>query len=275
MQLHKTRAIVGPAFDVKEKGRLFRLLTPELGRVAAMAHGTRDLVKGTGGWLQPLAEVEVTLAGREGAEVLTIRDGGLLDAHAGLQTPLSRLAVASLFVDFAIEASAPNSEAHQLYELLLATLRMIEEDGDNHGLIAAAHGFVHMLGALGSDPQIDPALLDGSWKRTLAPHGDTAPPKPKHFLLLLDEGRICAPVGPTAQTAAPSEAAGNVRVLGPGSVRLLHETQSMTDFSKLTPAHPRDAILLIDALIDVAHWHLRVSPKSIRFWRETVVGRVK
>jgi DNA repair protein RecO (recombination protein O) len=70
-RLYVTDAIVLSRFDFGEADRILTLLTPELGKIKAIAKGIRRPTSRIGGALEPLAELRVQLAKGRTFDVVT------------------------------------------------------------------------------------------------------------------------------------------------------------------------------------------------------------
>src|SRR5450756_823633 len=70
-RLYVTDAIVLSRFDFGEADRILTLLTPELGKIKAIAKGIRRPTSRIGGALEPLAELRIQLARGRTFDVVT------------------------------------------------------------------------------------------------------------------------------------------------------------------------------------------------------------
>ncbi len=125
---YSTEAIVLRQTALGEADRILTLFTPNLGKLGAVAKGVRRPVSRTGGHLELLNRVRVTLA--QGRTLDVVTDAQATQTFAGLRSRLqsiSRAMYAAELVDrFCIDRS-PNI---QVYRLLLQALTLLDVGPD-------------------------------------------------------------------------------------------------------------------------------------------------
>ncbi len=89
----RTEAIVLRSFRFGEADRVLHLLSPDLGRVAAISKGARRTRSRMGGRLEPLSHVEIMFH-RGTGELATITGADLIASHDAVRAEPARLAVA-------------------------------------------------------------------------------------------------------------------------------------------------------------------------------------
>jgi len=120
-------ALVLRAYKLGETSKLVVLLTRERGKVRAVARGARGPRSRYRSALEPLSEVQVTLYGRQGAELYRLGDCELLRSaflagSRGLEPALALSYFAELLDGFALEGEAEDA----VYRLALAVIRAQE-----------------------------------------------------------------------------------------------------------------------------------------------------
>jgi len=145
---YKTEAIVLRAYDLGEADRLLILLTPAWGKVRAVVRGARKPKSKLGGHLEPFTHVAVQLA--QGRNLSIVTGAQVLHSFLPLKEDLVRLGQASYICELA-DAFAPEGEENRpLFDLLLSSLRSLEEAGE--GLLRYFE--LRLLGLMGYGPEM-------------------------------------------------------------------------------------------------------------------------
>lgn len=165
----KADAIVTGTVDVGEASRIVRLLTPESGRVSAIAKGARGASSKLASALEPGTRLAVTLVRGRG-ELAYLRGVDVISAPRRARTDLDRLLLLAYGCEFCVALAPEHDEAAKLHGLLAAFLERLEGDpppGDatRQALEAKALTFAGVAPALVrcvrcQDPLGDPCVFD-------------------------------------------------------------------------------------------------------------------
>ena len=144
-------AIVLSRFELGEADRVLTLLTPDQGKVRAIARGIRRPTSRLGGSLEPFAELRVALAHGRTFEVITQVAVG--HAWLRLRDSLESTATAWYLAELADRSSEEGSPAEPLYLLLRRGYELLEA-----GMAPdrVARWFeMHLADELGVRPEVD------------------------------------------------------------------------------------------------------------------------
>ncbi len=148
---YKTRAIVLAHFDLGEADRIITLLTPEDGKIRAVAKGVRRPRSRIGGSVEPFAELDVVLARGRNLDVIT--QVGVAHAWLRLRDRLESTATAWYLGELSDRAVEERGGAHPVYGLLRRACQLLD-DGMAPGRVA--RWFESGLAdALGVRPELD------------------------------------------------------------------------------------------------------------------------
>lgn len=148
---YKTRAIVLAHLDLGEADRIITVLTPEDGKIRAIAKGVRRPRSRIGGSVEPFAELDLVLARGRSLDVVT----SVSVAHAWLRLrdTLESTATAWYLGELADRAVEERAGAHPVYGLLRRACQLLD-DGMAPGRVA--RWFESGLAdALGVRPELD------------------------------------------------------------------------------------------------------------------------
>jgi DNA repair protein RecO (recombination protein O) len=146
-----TDAIVLSRFDLGEADRVLTLITPEHGKLKAIAKGIRRPASRLGGSLEPFAELNVALArGRTFDVVTEVRVG---HAWLGLRDSLESAATAWYLAELADRSLEERHEAQPLYALLRRAYELLDA-GMEPGRVARWYE-MHLADELGQRPEVD------------------------------------------------------------------------------------------------------------------------
>jgi DNA repair protein RecO (recombination protein O) len=123
----KTAAIVTGTVDVGETSRIVRLLTPDLGRVSAVARGARGWTSKLAAALEPGTRLSLTLSRGRG-ELAYLRGVDVVASPRRARTDLDRLLLLGYGCEFCAGLAPEHHEAHKLHGLLAAFLDRLETD---------------------------------------------------------------------------------------------------------------------------------------------------
>ncbi|MTV50154.1 DNA repair protein RecO [Heliobacillus mobilis] len=116
MRVYRTEALILRCRNYGEADRLLTLLTPERGKVSAIAKGVRKPKSRLRAGTQPLTHCHLVLY--EGRNLHTITQAEALESFAGLQGDIDRFAHASLMAEL-VDKFSPEQGGSDLYPLLL------------------------------------------------------------------------------------------------------------------------------------------------------------
>lgn len=146
-----TDAIVLSRFDLGEADRVLTLITPQLGKLKAIAKGVRRPTSRLGGSLEPFAELNVALArGRTFDVVTEVRVG---HAWLALRDRLESAATAWYLAELADRSLEERHEAEPLYALLRRAYELLDA-GMAPGRVARWYE-MHLADELGQRPEVD------------------------------------------------------------------------------------------------------------------------
>ncbi len=150
-RLYDTDAIVLSRFELGEADRVLTLITPELGKLKAIAKGIRRPTSRLGGSLEPFAELHVNLARGRTFDVVT----GVIVGRAflRLRDSLEGAATAWYLAELADRSLEERHAAEPVYLLLRRAYELLEA-----GMAPArvARWFeLHLADELGMRPELD------------------------------------------------------------------------------------------------------------------------
>jgi DNA repair protein RecO (recombination protein O) len=146
-----TDAIVLSRFDLGEADRVLTLITPEHGKLKAIAKGIRRPTSRLGGSLEPFAELNIALArGRTFDVVTEVRVG---HAWLRLRDSLESAATAWYLAEMADRSLEERHEARELYALLRRAYELLDA-GMAPGRVARWFE-MHLADELGQRPEVD------------------------------------------------------------------------------------------------------------------------
>ena len=148
---YKTRAIVLAHFDLGEADRIITLLTPEDGKIRAVAKGVRKPKSRIGGSVEPFAELEVVLARGRNLDVIT--QVSVAHAWLRLRDRLESTATAWYLGELADRAVEERGGEHPVYGLLRRACQLLD-DGMDPGRVARWYES-GLADALGVRPELD------------------------------------------------------------------------------------------------------------------------
>ncbi len=150
-RLYVTDAIVLTHFDYGEADRILTLLTPELGKIKAIAKGVRRPTSRIGGSLEPLAELRVQLARGRTFDVVT--QVTMQHAWLGLRDQLEVTATAWYCAELADRSLEERHAVEPIYLLLRRTYELLDA-GMVPGRVARWFE-VRLCDEMGMRPEVD------------------------------------------------------------------------------------------------------------------------
>jgi len=238
-------ALVLKSHDSGETSGVVQVLTAAHGRLSLYARGLRSPKNSTRAILQPLSLVEVTVHLPDGADIATLREASLVEAHPDLLNDLERLTLGLLLTEAAAGFCEVGQECEEQFAAAVAGLADLSPQTGKAAVQAAACGLLRILNLGGYGPQLRPEFLR-PWPK------DT--PRPTQWWLDAESGLIgTTPAGLPMNRAA----------LTPGAVRFLYERGE-------GELPPKDAEALLGALIRMIEVHQESPLRSAAFWREMI-----
>ncbi|MHC4380391.1 MAG: DNA repair protein RecO [Planctomycetota bacterium] len=150
MRRRTSPGIVLRRWPYSENSQVLRILTPDVGTVSVMAKGVNRLKSGHIGVFDTWSLVEIEFGGKQGAEMLNLYRGRLLDRMSNLATSPRRLAAAGVLAELA-ELGAPQGQASpRLFLWLQRWLQHLAEGAPIDPVLCAA--LLEGLEELGLDP---------------------------------------------------------------------------------------------------------------------------
>ena len=148
---YKTRAIVLAHLDLGEADRIITLLTPEDGKLRAIAKGVRRSRSRIGGSVEPFAELDLVLA--RGRDLDVITSVALAQAWLNLRDELESTAMAWYLGELADRAVEERAGAHPVYGLLRRACQLLD-DGMAPGRVGRWYE-AGLADALGVRPELE------------------------------------------------------------------------------------------------------------------------
>jgi DNA repair protein RecO (recombination protein O) len=150
-RVYVTDAIVLSRFDLGEADRVLTLITPDEGKLKAIAKGIRRPTSRIGGSLEPFAELRVALARGRTFDVVTQVAVG--HAWLRLRDSLESAATAWYLAELADRSLEERHEAAPLYALLRRAYELLDA-GMAPGRVARWYE-MHLADELGMRPEVD------------------------------------------------------------------------------------------------------------------------
>ena len=148
---YTTDAIVLSRFDLGEADRVLTLITPEIGKLKAIAKGIRRPTSRLGGSLEPFAELTVALARGRTFDVVTQVSVG--HAWLNLRDSLESAATAWYLAELADRSLEERHAAESVYSLLKRGYELLDA-GMAPGRVARWFE-MHLADELGMRPEVD------------------------------------------------------------------------------------------------------------------------
>ena len=154
-----TQAIVLRSAQYGENDRMLSLLTPEHGRLDAIARGSRRPKSPLMGAAEPFCAGEYTLYGR--GDKLSVQQCRVIENFYHLRFDVDRLIAATYCVSLCAAAAQPEEECRQVFHLLLTTLAYLEHSDLPLPLCVSAFE-MRLMPLLGYMPCVDRCVICGA-----------------------------------------------------------------------------------------------------------------
>lgn len=149
--MYRTTAIVLDRFELGEADRVLTLLTPQEGKLKAIAKGVRKPTSRIGGSVEPFAELQLQLVRGRTFDVIT--QATVIQAWLGLRDRLESAATAWYLGELAERAVEERAGAYPVYALLRRAFQLLN-DGMSPSRVARWYEF-GLADALGMRPEVD------------------------------------------------------------------------------------------------------------------------
>lgn len=154
----KTRAVILRRSDFGEADRLLTLLTPQYGKIRAIAKGARRPTARSAGHVELYTVAEMVIA--EGRNLNVVTQIDLIEPFLALHDELNRIAYANLFAELVDRFSVDSEENPRAYDLLVAGLGWLCESEVDLRL-AARYFELRLLGVMGYAPSLFDCAVSG------------------------------------------------------------------------------------------------------------------
>jgi DNA repair protein RecO (recombination protein O) len=156
---YRTEAIVLRRKDFGEADRVLTLLTPELGKVRAVAKGIRKPRSRKAGHLELFTCSRLLVA--KGRDLDIVTQAETVQAYRPLREGLLRGAYAAYAVELLDKFTPDAQENRELYELLRAALGWLCDAPDLALALTMRYYELHVLGLAGFQPQLRQCVVCG------------------------------------------------------------------------------------------------------------------
>lgn len=154
MSAEKSEAIVLHTYNLTESSKIVVLLTPQRGKVRAVAKGVRRTKSKFGSALEPMTHVEAQVHFKEGRDLQTLSQAETRDAFPAVRSDLTRLGLASVMCELAEQFVQENEESTRSFVTLLIALKTLSGMTKNYGSLLIAY-FLRMLDIAGLMPETE------------------------------------------------------------------------------------------------------------------------
>lgn len=149
MSSYKTVGVILRRVNYSEADRIITFLTPQKGKVSAMARGVRKIKSRLGGSLELFSVVELMLARGRNLDIVT---GARLKQHFGhIVADYERLRRAFLFCEM-VDKLTSDSSAPETYDVLVESLGHLDEGYAPE--VVELYFKLHLLDILGYKPEL-------------------------------------------------------------------------------------------------------------------------
>ena len=149
-RVYQTEAIVIKRTKLGEADRILTLYTPDLGKLRAVAKGTRRPKSKLGGHVELLTHSLLMLARGRNLDIIT--QAQTIDNFLPLKDDLERVSRGLYILELVDSFTPERVEDRRLFNLLLDTLRHLSQD--ENGELVLRYFELHFLDYLGYRPQL-------------------------------------------------------------------------------------------------------------------------
>lgn len=150
MPTYKTAGIVIRRFNFGEADRIITFITPDRGRIKAVARGVRRIKSRMAGHLELFSHVGLMLANGRNLDVIT--SAQLVRFHQGVSGDYDRLSQAYLFAEMLDKLTAEAEPHPGIFDILQQSLAQLELTGSS--ALTQLYFRLRLAAALGYSPQL-------------------------------------------------------------------------------------------------------------------------
>lgn len=150
-RLYRLEAVIVKRTDFGEADRILTLITPDQGKMRAIAKGARKPSSRKSGHIELFTHCTLLVAKGRNLDIVTQAD--TLNVFLPLRANLERLGYAYYVAELADKFSDEGSENRPLFDLLLHTLRWLGDDDSDPALLSR-YFEMRLLNAVGYRPQL-------------------------------------------------------------------------------------------------------------------------
>lgn len=180
MKLLRTEALVLRCLDYSDSSRIVDFLTPEHGRVSALAKGGRNYRNKPRSLFDLLARGRAVLLRKEGRALDLLSEFEIVDSFPGLRRRLERIDGAFALLEVLRAVSWPEAACPEVFALALAAAGELERSGPGEAGAAVLVAVARLVALLGHAPRLDRCGLCA------------APARGRGLLSARDGGFVCA-----------------------------------------------------------------------------------
>ncbi len=250
-RLYRVEAIILRRMDFGEADRLLTLLTPNLGKVRAIAKGARKPSSRKSGHVELFSHSTLLLA--KGRELDIITQAETIEAFMSLRDSLERLGYAYYLGELVDRFSEEGNENTLLFELLLHALRWLEDESVPPDLLARFFE-LRLLQNVGYRPQLFHCVNCG------------VPIEPMENLFSAEAGGIIDPICRETQRDKLAQLGWDIRPISLNALKVLRFLQTR-EFETVRSLKLNPAVLTeVESLMHhyISH-HLERKLKSVDF----------
>lgn len=152
MPLYKTKGIALKSYKLGEADKIIILISPEQGKVRAVAKGIRKTKSKFGSRLEPFTYVDMLLY--EGRELDIITQAEIITSFKEIRGDLDKLKYGSVMLELMDKVSQERQEARQAFQLFLTALKTLAAAAGGYRLLLAMFE-LKLMSAIGFRPQLD------------------------------------------------------------------------------------------------------------------------
>jgi len=154
-RLYDTEAVVIRKSDLGEADSILTLYTPHLGKIRAVAKGSRRPKSRIGGHVEPLSHSQMLLVRTKTLDIVS--QSQTIDSFLALRDDLWRTSSAIYIVELVDRFTADGEENYPLFRLLVETLHWLCRA--RHGELVLRRFELHLLGHVGYRPELQQCLV--------------------------------------------------------------------------------------------------------------------
>ncbi len=167
-----TTALVLSRLPWSETSQIVTIITPDLGRIGAIARGAKRSTSGVGPALEPVTESQIVLTPSQSGTLARIQSAEVQDYFAATKKSLTRITLSLALCELASRAVAEGEENRQVYDHLRTTLGGIDASADRDAINWLWWGVLRIISDLGYGIQVTECTRCGTHTK---PHRWFAP----------------------------------------------------------------------------------------------------